>query len=152
MTKLKHQPKTNPEIERLAAQVAEVDAKWKRALADYQNLEKRNTDQRSLYIKLANAALLERLVGIIDDLRRAAGHLRDEGVSMILRQCENLLKDEGVAQVDALGKPFDPTTMECIESVPGIKDTVTKVHQTGYTLEGVMLRPARVDVGNGNIN
>ena len=69
----------NSQIKELKAQIIDLDAKWKRALADYQNLQKRTENERKNFIRFANATLIEKPLDIIDDLERAAKHLKDDG-------------------------------------------------------------------------
>lgn len=149
----KNQPpddiKLNDQIGQLEQNAAEFEAKWKRALADYQNLEKRVEKQQQQFVRLANLSLIDRLLPVIDDLNRAAQHLNDDGLNLVLKQLSELLKSEGVEVIESQDKPFNPELMECVDTVPGPKNTVTAVHLEGYTLNGIVLRPAKVEVGSG---
>lgn len=155
MKKVKHEEKTptesheQTEKDRLAEKAVELETKWKRALADYQNLENRVAQQKAMYIKLANASLIEKMVGVMDDLQRAASHVNDNGLNMILKSFETILKEEGVEEIKAQGEIFDPLTMECVEVVSGPKDRIIKVTQKGYKLYESVIRPAKVEVGAG---
>jgi molecular chaperone GrpE len=139
----------NDQIKVLEDQVTDLDLKWKRALADYQNLEKRTDNERKSFIRFANAALIERILDIIDDLERASKHLKDDGINLIVKQFNDLLKEEQVEEIQALDQIFDPEKMECVEITSGEKDTVTRVTQKGYTMGELILRPAKVEVGSG---
>ena len=65
--------------ESLKSQMADLDDKFKRLLADYQNQDKRHTAQKSAIYKLANETLLDKIIPVLDDLERAQGHLNDSG-------------------------------------------------------------------------
>ena len=147
-----NQTQLEDQIQNLTSKNQELDNKWRRALADYQNLEKRVADQRSMLVKMATLNLLNNLLPIVDDLDRAAAHLNDAGINMITKQLEDMLREEGVTEIKALGELFDPQTMECVEVVSGEKDQVVKVAQKGYSLHDTILRPAKVEVGNGQPN
>ena len=140
------QDKTSKHLEQ---QVQDLDEKWKRALADYQNLEKRVSTQQQLFAKMANLALIEKLLPVFDDLKRASGHIQDNGLAMIVNQLDKILEEDGIKKINALGHMFDAHSMECIETVPGDKDVVTEVLTDGYILGDTVIRPARVKVGNG---
>ena len=134
----------------LKQQLTDREQQWKRAVADYRNLERRINEQQQIFVKFANAALVEKLLGIGDDLERANQHVHDQGLSLIIDRFRQVLKDEGVDKIEATGKEFDPLVMECQDMVEGEKNRVVKVIVPGYTLNGKVLRPAKVVVGGGN--
>lgn len=147
MSKQKTNP--NPQINQLTTQVKELDSKWKRALADYQNLEKRIQSEKQQFVKIANAGLIHHLLSIIDDLERAADHIKDSGLGIIINRLHKLLEQEGVQLIPTDNQPFNPAQMECIEKTPGPKDIVTSTITKGYLLHDTVLRPAQVMVGSG---
>ena len=128
------------------------DEKYLRALADYQNLEKRVALDRLNLIKYTNAMLLTKLIPVLDDLERAQSHLNDPGLTQILLQFTKLLDTEGVKVIDPAGSLFDPSSMDCAEVVEGEKDKVVATQLKGYLYQDRVLRPARVTVGNGSVN
>ncbi len=129
--------------------VHDLEAKLKRALADYANLEKRFAQESSNVIKFASTSLLLRIIELKDHLERAALSLQNEGINMILGELDKLLKDESVIEIDAAGKLFDPKTMEAVGAEPGPVNKVASVVQKGYMLHDRVLRQARVNVGSG---
>ena len=139
----------NSQVKELKAQIIDLDSKWKRALADYQNLQKRTENERKNFVRFANATLIEKTLDIIDDLERAAEHLKDDGVDMIVKQLNDLLTEEGVEEILAIDQVFDPEKMECVEITSGEKDIVSDVTQKGYTIGDMVLRPSKVEVGGG---
>lgn len=136
-------------IKSMEEEIEALDLKWKRALADYQNLEKRNHDQQSLFVQLASLSVIERLLPIYDHLLMAADHLQDPGLTMVVKQFNDLLNSEGVKEIEAINLPFDAHTMECVEQVAGEKNIVIEIINIGFTLGSRVIRPARVKVGNG---
>lgn len=133
----------------LKRRVEELEDSWKRALADYHNLEKRIAKQQQNFVRLANVSLIDKLLGVLDDLERALEHIKDEGLKMVHTQFWDVLSTEGVEEIKAQGEKFDPETMDCVEMVPGPKNKVIKVQLKGYSLNSHVIRPAKVEVGKG---
>ena len=139
----------NNELEVLNQRVGELEALWKRALADYQNLEKRMVGERTRFVKLANVGLLDKFLPILDDLTLANQHLSDKGVEMVIKQFYSVLDSEGVKEIKAKGEEFDPETMDCVEMVPGKANLVVEVTKNGFKSDDTIIRPAQVKVGSG---
>lgn len=144
--------KKDKEVVQLKVRVTDLENKWKRALADYDNLEKRITAEKVDFIKFSNAALIDKLLGVLDDLERAEEHLKNKGLSLAVKQFRRALETEGIEEIKALGEKFDPELMDCLEIVKGPKNVVTEICQKGYNLAGKVLRPAGVRVGKGGQN
>lgn len=136
---------------KLEEKIKDLEEKWKRALADYYNLEKRVEKEKGKFVKFANAVLLDKLLGVLDNLERAERHLEDEGLKMSLDQFRSVLQSEGVMEIKVLGQNFDAETMDCAEVVKGPKNVVMKVINKGYKLNNHVLRPAKVEVGQSNL-
>ncbi|MBN1263584.1 MAG: nucleotide exchange factor GrpE [Candidatus Pacebacteria bacterium] len=129
--------------------LADLEEKLKRALADYDNLEKRILGQREALSNLAKIEILDKFIAVLDDLERAEKHLRNKGLSMAVSQFRAVLTSEGVREVKAKGEIFDPETMDCVGMVEGEKNLVINPVQKGYLLNGRVIRPAKVEVGQG---
>lgn len=120
---------------------------WKRAVADYQNLEKRINEERASWIRSASRDLILRLLPVIDALMLAQKHVQDEGVALGVKQLIAILEQEGVKPIETQDKNFDPQTMECVATEPGAGGKVLQELQRGYVLYDKILRPAKVKVG-----
>jgi len=127
--------------------IAELEENWKRALADYKNLERRVSEEKDVLIKFANFVFIERLIPVLDNLETLATHVKDGGLTLIVKQLTDLLKDDGVEEVRVLGEEFDPSEMEASETVEGDDGKVVEVVRKGYKMQDKILRPARVKVG-----
>ncbi len=133
----------------------EHEERLKRALADYQNLEKRVGQERLAWIKTANKELILRILPILDTLVLAGKHLQDGGLTASIKQFEDVLKSEGVEKIETMGQEFNPQIMECVvtEQVdPSAasgqgEGKVLDELQAGYMLYDKVLRPAKVKVG-----
>lgn len=135
------------EFEELKQQIEDIDNKYKRALADYQNLEKRVSDERINWIKTANKELLLRLLPVLDTLMLARAHSEEQGLAVSAQQFLDTLKSEGVTKIETVGYDFDPALMECIATEAGEEGKVTEEIRAGYMLNESVLRPAQVKVG-----
>lgn len=122
--------------------------KYLRALADYQNLEKRVASQKVELVQYATESFIKKLLPAIDILEKASIHMDDPGLDLALKQLYDVFKTEQLEKIEVLSKPFDPITMECVEVVECDKnDIVLEEIQKGYTLAGKIIRIARVKVG-----
>lgn len=131
----------------LELKVAELEAKYLRSLADYQNLEKQTEAWRQEYVQYANDRLVNQLLEVLDDLEKAADHLNDEGLKIAIDKLQKILKNNGLEEIAARGKDFDPNLMEAIETVPGGEEhKVVEVTQKGYKLNDKVIRSAKVTV------
>lgn len=125
----------------------ELNEKYLRALADYQNLQKQTESWREEFVQYASGSLVKKLLEVLDDLEKAQDHLQDEGLNLIIGKLENILREEGVKELEVLDKEYDPATAEVISTEPGEEDhKVIKVLQKGYILKGKVIRPAKVVV------
>ena len=127
------------------------DIAWKRALADYQNLEQRTKTERQQQIRWAASELVEDMLPTLDHMILALEHFTDPSLKMIVDQFTKTLESHGVTRVETLGKSFDPHTMEAVGTEVGKQDVVIREQQAGYYLHDKLLRPARVIVGQGNV-
>lgn len=131
------------------SKVKDLEEKWKRALADYRNLEKRFGKEKEEFVKFANARLIDKLLSVLDNLEKVVDHFRDKGLKLVLGQFKAALESEGVQEIKAKEIVFNPEMMDAVEIVKGEKDKVIEVILKGYRLNNKVLRPAKVKVGKG---
>ena len=145
------------ELEAVTAERDQYLDQLQRSLAEFANYRKRVEQERILARKIATRDLLLGLVRIDDDFKRALDAIPAEdadeswlkGVKLIERNLNALLEREGVAPVEALGQPFDPSKHEAVAVDPGSTGSiVNEVFQTGYWHGDQLLRPAMVKVGD----
>jgi molecular chaperone GrpE len=143
----------------LAAATAKAEENWNqylRAVAELENYRRRAEREVDNARKYAIERFAQELIGVGDALESglAAGGADPEspivkGAEATLRQLLAAFQKTGIAVVDPAGKPFDPTWHEAMvaqESVDQPPGTVLSVIQRGYTINGRLLRPARVIV------
>ena len=135
------------EIVELKKQVDEFKNKYLRAIADYQNLEKRVGDERFELMKMANKNLLIKILPFLDNLEKAEIFIKDPGLKISKDHFLQILKEVGLEELDILNKDFDPISSEAIDIVPGKEDNrVVEVLLKGYMLGEKILRVAQVKV------
>lgn len=140
------------EIAALKKQVEEFENNYRRALADYQNLQKRVQEEKSEWIRSANSDLMLRILPVLDTLMLAQQHVEDQGLQVSVQQFLDVLRSEGVTKIETVGHEFDPHLMECITTEPGESNKVLEEIRAGYLLNEKVLRPAQVKVGQGKEN
>ena len=124
--------------------IKELEENWKRALADYKNLERRVSEERAAFAKFANVMLLERLFEVYDSLKLALEH-NGEFAKPIFEQLKKILEEEGVEVVKIeVGEAFDPERMEALEGGKGEK--AGKIVRDGFMIDRNVIRPARVEL------
>lgn len=141
--------KQNKKPSELEIKIATLEDNYKRALADYQNLERSIVTRVQSKMVFEKKILFASLLSLLDDLERASQHLDDKGIAMIVQQFHSTLKNEGVEVITSDDQPFDPLTMECTDKVTGPKDVVINTLTKGYKFSDTVLRVAQVTVGNG---
>lgn len=144
---IKDQSSSKEEQEVLAQQVEEFKSKYMRALADYQNLDKRTQHEKEEVRKYAAKHTLLAFLPAIDGLERAVKHIQDEGLQLALKEFYAALAQSGAKKIKVLDTQFDPFTMECIEVAEGEEDKVIEEITSGYTFNDKILRVAQVKVG-----
>lgn len=137
--------------EELSKKVDELEIQLKRALADYHNLSKRIEQKQSSWRDRVAARLIDKMLDVYEDFVRAKKELKDKGLSMAVDQFWSILTSEGVEEIEPEGEEFDADRMDCVKMVDGSKNQVVKVIQTGYLLNGEVIRPAKVTVGKGEV-
>ena len=143
------------EVESLKQKAEENWQHFLRSRADFDNYRKRMERDVAAMVRRGKRDILLQLLEVVDNFHRAlaapgsdAVSLK-EGLEMVLRQMEGVLKGQGVQAVESVGKPFDPSLHEAVavfDSPEVDVETVTDEIQKGYTLEGELLRAARVRV------
>ncbi|WAP54466.1 nucleotide exchange factor GrpE [Streptomyces sp. S465] len=142
-------------LDEQAAALAELEDRWRRALADLENLRKRHAREVERERAAERARTAAALLPVIDNLELALSHAEAdpgsivEGVKAIRDQAVNTLAQLGYERQGKTGVPFDPARHEVVgvvedpEAEPG---TVVQVLRPGYGDPGNQLRPVAVAV------
>src|SRR5438067_56705 len=131
-----------------------------RSRADFENYKKRSAREKEEAIKYANKSLLEKLVSIVDHFELGLEAARGEseqspiysGMSLVLKQLQDLLTESGLEPVEAVGQKFDPNLHEAIAHEPSDEvpeEIVIRQTRRGYRFKDRLLRPSTVVVSSG---
>lgn len=145
------------ECEKLKAELADLNNKYIRMAADFDNYRKRQAQERESLLKYGAAETMTKLLAVLDTFERAKESLKDiddaksvkESYEVAFKQLLDTLKKAGLETIDALGAEFDPNLHEAIAQTPTNEhpdNTVISQMQTGYKLGDRVLRPALVNV------
>ena len=127
---------------------------WKRAVADFENYQKRKENENKDLIEFAREVVVAKLLPTLDTIQQGLLHLPSDiskmeewknGIAGTLKQVDTTLSELGVKKIESLGKKFDPHFHEAVREVSGEEDgIIVEEYQTGYELNGKVIRPSQV--------
>ena len=143
-----------------AEELAKVKDQLLRTVAEMENVRRRAQRDVENAHKFAVEKLLGELLPVVDSLEKAEELAKTtdntdsmaEGISLSLKLFVSTLEKSGIALVDPVGEPFDPQLHEAMAMVPNPDaepNSVMDVMQRGYTLNGRLVRAAKVVVAKG---
>ena len=144
------------ELEEMKKKLSEQEDKFLRLAAEYDNYRKRSQKEKeSLYADAKSDTVLA-FLPVYDNLERAlkqdtADEAYKKGVEMTMNQLKSVLEKLGITEIDAQGKPFDPTLHNAVMHVEDDslgENTVAEVFQAGFKLGDKVIRFAMVKVAN----
>jgi molecular chaperone GrpE len=155
----KDEPKSGPdidELDELQEQVESLTRALQQERADAINLRRRHEDEMAGVRTRVKANVIRDLIPVIDNLERSLKHAPREiegsdyfkGIAGIVKQFEKALKDLGVDKIKTVDQSFDPKYHEAVsmEEGEGTKEVVSEELQSGYTVNGEVIRHAMVRV------
>ena len=163
---LKRGNKDKAKIEELEKKVTELEEKvakdkddYIRLMAEFDNFRRRTSQEKLELVSMASTDTIKGLLPVLDDCERALKVLLEsndsdaakEGTELIFSKLMGYLKTKGLAVIEAMNQPFDTDLHEAVAQFPvqeeEQKGKVFDVVQTGYTLNGKVIRFAKVVVG-----
>ncbi len=145
------------QMEALAGQMAELNDRHLRLLAEYDNYRKRTQKEKEGTYQEAKIDTVVKFLEIYDNLERAANQEGDEdnvhkkGMVMIFHQLQGVLEKLGVTEIDPMGEPFDPERHNAVLHIEDEnlgESVVSQVFQKGFLLGTKVIRFATVQVAN----
>lgn len=142
-----------------AEKLADMEDKYLRLVAEYDNYRKRTLREKMELTKSAGADILLNLLPVKDDFERALAHLDKssdmdavkEGIDLIFVKFSEFIKQRGVKEIEAMEQPFDTDVHEAVTKIPAptdeLKGKVVDVIEKGYMLQDKVIRFAKVVVG-----
>ena len=144
------------EKERLSAELQEINDKYLRLYAEFENYKKRVNKDKEELIKYGNESLLYELLPVIDNLEMALKHALNnvssglvQGVEITLKELKKTLEKFGLSAIEASGKQFDPLVhhaMTQVERDDIDEKIVVEELRKGYMFRDKVLRPSLVSV------
>lgn len=136
----------------------EFEAKYLRALADYQNLLRQSAKEKDEFVRFANERLVSELLPVYDNLKISLKHIDSaaeksgwgEGIKYVVKQFADVLESIGVKEIKTAHHKFDHHKMEAVSEKettdPKLADHVAEEFTPGYLLKDKVIRAARVSV------
>ena len=152
------EPTLEEQLEEAQAKIAELNDKYLRLMAEFDNYRKRVMKEKTELIKSAGTKVITTILPVLDDMERAEQNMEKmddvaalkEGLLLIFDKFMKLMATEGLKKIEAIDKVFDTDYHEAIAMVPGQPDDkkgkVIDCIQTGYMLNDKVIRHAKVAV------
>jgi molecular chaperone GrpE len=151
-------PSPEQVIEALGSELAELEDRYLRLVAEFDNFRKRTIRERAQQEERAQAELVKRLLESLDDLSRVSelGSTEHdaavilEGVQLVEAKLRRALEQFGLKAIEAVGQPFNPELHEAMITVatdrPEENEVVSQELAKGYLFKDTLLRPSLVEV------
>lgn len=153
-------PEDLNETDKLRAELSEVNDKYLRLVAEFDNFRRRNAKERIELIQTAGKDIVQALLVVLDDTGRAKTQMENatdieelkSGISLIFNKLQSILQSKGLRVMESKGQDFDPDIHEAITEIPApteeMKGKVIDEIEPGYYLNDKLIRHAKVVVGN----
>ena len=138
---------------------AAAEDKYLRLAAEFDNYRRRTSKEKLDLVKSAGEEILKGILPVLDDCERAieqlekteASTFEKEGTGLIYNKLRSYVKSCGLEELEVKDKEFDTDTAEAVAQIPvqdpDQKGKVIDVIQKGYTLNGKIIRFAKVVIG-----
>lgn len=129
-----------------------------RMQAEMQNYKRRMDEEKQRLIALERKNVVIGMLPFIDTFDLSAAYLPDDlkdhpwaqGVMGMRQKLEDFMKEFTIEKENSQWQKLDPQKHDALMQTDGQKDMVVQVFEEAYTMNGELLRPAKVSVGNGN--
>jgi len=140
--------------------LAELNDKYIRLYADFENYRKKMSKERIDLLKFGGEDIFKKIIPVLDDFERAFKSLAEitdinsikQGEELIYNKFKNILIQNGLQEMKSAGETFDPEIHDAVTNIPApsedMKGKVVEEIEKGYYLNGKVIRHAKVVVGN----
>jgi molecular chaperone GrpE len=148
------------EIEEMANKVIEMNDKYLRLSAEFDNYRKRTLKEKMDLTKMGGENVLLKVLPVVDNLERALESIRrtsdidavKQGIELIYTNFQEFLKQNSIQEIECMGREFDSDIHEAITKIPAQtpdqKGKIVDVIEKGYFLNDRVIRFAKVVVGD----
>ncbi|MFD2286570.1 nucleotide exchange factor GrpE [Pedobacter petrophilus] len=145
--------------EKLQAEVQQLNDKYLRLYAEFDNYKRRTQKERVELLQTAGKDVIVSLLPVLDDFDRALKAMETavevapvkEGILLVSTKLKNTLAQKGLKDVESINEPFNTDYHEAITNIPAptedLKGKVIDEVEKGYTLNDNVIRFAKVVVG-----
>ncbi len=134
----------------------ELDDRYKRILAEFENFKKRSIKEREGLYNSILSDIVEVILPVVDNLENAAKvDTQDlnykQGVELVLKQFKDVLKSKGIEEIKTVGEVFDPELHEAVSSIQDDKlgeKEIVQEYRKGYKIGSRVIRHSMVVVAN----
>ena len=155
----KDKEKLQEELKASSEKVNELQDKYLRLSAEFDNYRKRTLKEKSEMIKTASEDLLKKIIPVVDDFERGLSVLNTakdldavkEGMNLIYSRFSEFLLQNGIREIESLNHEFTTDLHEAVTKIPApeenLKGKVVDVIEKGYYLHDKVIRYPKVVVG-----
>ena len=148
-----------PEEKSFEEKLAEMQDRYLRLTAEFDNYRKRTLKEKMEISKYAGEELLKNILPFMDDFERAAKHLETasdyngikEGIDLIYNKLTDFLKQQGIKEIESLNSEFDVDLHDAVAKIPVAEDDkkgkIVEVLSKGYYLKDKVIRHSKVVIG-----
>ena len=146
----------NEKIYKLTSELDDIKDRHTRLIAEFDNLKKRSAKERENLYNSIICDIVTPLLPVVDNLEHAvAQSTTDEeykkGIELVLKQFKDILASQNVKEIEAVGKPFDPSIHEAVSSIQDEnlgEKIVASEYRKGYMIGNKVIRHSMVVVAN----
>ena len=158
--KAKKKKKEDKKEQQLLDQIAELNDRLVRQMAEFDNFRKRTEREKSAMFEIGAKDIIERILPVVDNFERGLSAISEEeregafvqGIEKIYKQLLAVLEEAGVRPIEAVGHEFDPNFHNAVmhaEDEELGENIVSEEFQKGYTYRDSVVRHSLVKVVNG---
>jgi len=148
------------ELEEMANKLIELNDKYLRLSAEFDNYRKRTLKEKMDLTKMGGETVLMKVLPVVDNLERAIQSIREtsdiaavkQGIELIYSNFQDFLKQNGIQEIECLNQDFNSDIHEALTKIPvqnpEQKGKVVDVIEKGYYLHDRVIRFAKVVVGD----
>lgn len=145
-------------IDELQQRLQEKEDRYLRLYAEFDNYKRRTQRERLEMMDTAGSKTMKSLLPVLDDFDRAAdlakqdeatAEIWNNGIGLVRKKLLSALASQGLKPMDSTGEEYNPDLFEAVTEVPhpDMKGKVVDTIERGYTLNGRIIRHAKVVVG-----
>lgn len=143
-------PQQESDIEKMTAQLAEMNDKYLRMAAELENTRRRAALDAESRARIRAMGVAEKILPVMDAVDAALKHAPDDaGIQSMARALESAFAQIGIVKIESVGQPLNPMFHNAIQVVDGgdaQSNTIVEEMQTGYMFGDSVLRTAMVVV------